>query len=48
MEGLLKSLQDEIDVLTQRLQISEFEFRKAERKLRFNQDFGEYSQPAEN
>lgn len=44
---MLNSLQDEIDVLNQRLQISEFELRKAERKLRHNQDFGAYGQPAE-
>jgi len=38
---LLNSLQDEIDVLNQKLQISEFELRKAERRLKHDNDFGD-------
>ena len=39
MEAALVSLQDEIDVLAQKLQISEFEFRRVERRLKLGQEF---------
>ena len=42
---LLGSLQDEIDVLNQRLQMSEFELRKAERRIRHDQDFSGPAKP---
>lgn len=38
---LLTSLQDEIDTLNQSLQLSEFELKKAERRLKFDQELGE-------